>query len=123
EVVGPLYTAFGNRIHVEGRKDFDAIIAEVLAEVGLNPALIETADSDESDARLRESTEHALEIAGPDVGVPVISVDGVAYFGPVVTPAPKGEQALQLWDAMYAAAAIPGFYELKKGRTKGPDFS
>lgn len=121
-VVGPLYTAFGTRIHPGGREDADAIIAEVLAEVGLDAALAAAADQEDSDAQLRANTEHALEIAGPDVGVPVISIDGVAFFGPVVTPAPTGEQALQLWDGIYAAASIPGFYELKKGRTKGPQF-
>lgn len=122
EVVGPLYTAFGNRIHPGGRSDHDAIIAEGLAELGLNPALAEAADLDDSDDQLRSNTTHALEIAGPDVGVPIISIDGVAFFGPVVTPAPKGEEALRLWDGIYAAASVPGFYELKRGRTAGPKF-
>lgn len=122
EIVGPLYTEFGTRRHPGGRDDFDAIIAESLAALGLDPALAAAADSEESDAQLRANTTHALKIAGPDVGVPIISIDGVAFFGPVVTPAPTGEQALKLWDGIHAAASVPGFYELKRGRTVGPQF-
>lgn len=121
-VVGPLYTALGTRIHPGARDDFDAILAEALAEAGADPALAQAADRDDSDAQLRANTGHALELAGPDVGVPIISIDGVAFFGPVVTPSPTGEDALRLWDGIYTAASVPGFYELKRGRTKGPQF-
>lgn len=122
-VVGGLYTELGNRIHPGGREDFDAIIAESLAAVDLPASLAEAADGDASDAQLRANTDHALDIAGPDVGVPIISVNGVAFFGPVVTPAPTGEDALRLWDGIVMAASVPGFYELKRGRTSGPQFS
>ena len=122
-VVGPLYTEIGTRRHPGGRDDIDAIIAESLAALGLDAALAAAADTDESEAQLRANTVHALDIAGPDVGVPIISIDGVAFFGPVVTPAPTGEQALQLFDGIRAAASVPGFYELKRGRKVGPQFS
>ncbi len=121
-VVGQLYTEIGPRRHPGGRDDFDTIIAESLAAVGLDASLAAAADSTETDAQIRENTAHALKIAGPDVGVPVISIDGVAFFGPVVTPAPTGEAALRLWDGIYAAASVPGFYELKRGRSEGPQF-
>ncbi|MBK0420182.1 DsbA family protein [Leucobacter sp. CSA1] len=121
-VVGALYAEFGARIHPGARGDFDAIIVEGLARLELDPELAAAADSEEYDAQLRANTDHAIEIAGPDVGVPIISIDGVAFFGPVVTPAPTGEAALQLWDGIYAAASVPGFYELKRGRTEGPRF-
>ncbi|MBL3698199.1 DsbA family protein [Leucobacter luti] len=122
QVVGGLYAGFGKRFHPEASRDEAAIIAETLAEVGL-PATLAAAAADASlDATLRANTDHALEIAGPDVGVPVISVDGTAFFGPVVTPSPTGEAALQLWDGIFAAANVPGFYELKRGRTAGPQF-
>jgi len=120
--VGAVYTALGTRIHPGGRSDFDAIITESVAEAGLPAELAQAADDESLDARLRANTEHALKIAGPDVGVPIISVNGVAFFGPVVTPAPTGEQALQLWDGIVAAASVPGFFELKRGRTVGPQF-
>ncbi|MFV0435532.1 MAG: DsbA family protein [Leucobacter sp.] len=121
-VVGPLYTEIGTRRHPGHRRDDDAVIAESLAALGLDPALAAAADTEESDAQLSHNTHHALEIAGPDVGVPIISIDGVAFFGPVVTPAPTGDDALRLWDGIYAAASVPGFYELKRGRTAGPQF-
>lgn len=126
DVVGKLYTEIGTRIHPDKRNDIEAIIAESLAVVGL-PAELATqgvsADGpDDIDAQLRANTDHAMKIAGPDVGVPVIQVNGEAFFGPVVTPAPTGELALQLWDGIVAAASVPGFYELKRGRSKGPQF-
>jgi 2-hydroxychromene-2-carboxylate isomerase len=122
EAVAALYTEFGTRIHPDGRDDWNEIIAESLAAAKLPAELAAAADEDASDAQLRANTEHALEIAGPDVGVPVISVNGVAFFGPVVTPAPTGAHALQLWDGIVAAASVPGFYELKRGRSAGPQF-
>lgn len=121
-VVGALYTALGTRIHPGGRFDVDAIIAESLAELGIDAGFASAADSDAADTQLRANTDHAMEIAGPDVGVPIISVNGVAFFGPVVTPSPTGETALRLWDGIVAAASVPGFYELKRGRTAGPQF-
>lgn len=126
ESVAKLYTEMGNRLHPGGRDDYDAIISEAVHTLGLEPAvaskLIAEADTDESDAQLQKNTAHALEIAGPDVGVPIISIDGNAFFGPVMTPAPKGDDALRLWDGLAAAASVPGFYELKRGRTSGPKF-
>lgn len=121
-VVGQLYTEFGNRIHPGARSDFDAIIAEALAAVELPAALAESADDESFDAELRANTDHAMTIAGPNVGVPIISINGVAFFGPVVTPAPTGETALKLWDGIEAAASVPGFFELKRGRSVGPQF-
>lgn len=118
---GRFYTEVGTRIHPGGREDTEAIAAEALAAAGLPGELLEAGDR-EDDSVLRANTDHALDIAGPDVGVPIISIDGVAFFGPVVTPAPTGEDALRLWDGIYAAASVPGFYELKRGRTKGPQF-
>jgi len=120
--VGEVYTAIGTRIHPGGREDIDAIIAEALAETGLPAELSAAASDDSIDASLRESTDRAMELAGPDVGIPIISIDGVAFFGPVVTPAPTGDAALKLWDGVRAAASVPGFYELKRGRTVGPQF-
>ena len=120
--IGRAYSAIGTRIHPGGRTDFDAVITEVLAELGLPEELRTAADDGDLDVQLRANTDHAMEIAGPDVGVPIISVDGVAFFGPVVTPAPTGEHALWLWDGIVMAASVPGFYELKRGRTEGPQF-
>jgi 2-hydroxychromene-2-carboxylate isomerase len=125
EILLPLYTALGNRFHPGGRRDaeeYPAVFAEALAEVGLPAELARAAHSTDFDQYLKESTDQALALVGDDVGTPVIAFNGVAFFGPVVTPAPKGEMAAKLWDGAVAVASVPGFYELKRSRTKGPIF-
>ncbi len=123
DVLLPLYTAMGNRIHLEGREISRELVEESLAEVGLPVALADAMDTDDYDEDLRKSHHAGMDQVGEDVGTPVISVDGVAFFGPVVTPAPKGEDAGRLWDGVLLVAGTPGFYELKRSREKGPDFS
>lgn len=122
ELVEPLYTAIGTRIHPGGQKDWDAVIAAALEEVDLPAGLAAYAYSDELDESLRASHERGISLVGDEVGTPVIAVEGVAFFGPVVTPAPTGEAAGRLWDGCRLVAGTPGFYELKRSRTQGPDF-
>jgi 2-hydroxychromene-2-carboxylate isomerase len=121
-MVKPLYDALGKRIHIEGRKDVDAIIAEALTEIGLPADLIKYSESDEYDAQMRASHFDGIERVGQDVGTPVIAVNGHAFFGPVISPAPKGEQAVALWDGVVALSAFDGFFELKRSRTRDPIF-
>jgi predicted DsbA family dithiol-disulfide isomerase len=123
QVLLPLYTALGNRIHLEGRDIDRQLIEEALEEVGLPISLADAADSTEYDEDLKKSHHAGMDQVGMDVGTPVISVEGVAFFGPVVTPAPKGEDAGKLWDGVLLVAGTPGFFELKRTRDKGPDFS
>lgn len=122
EVTKPLYDAIGTRLHLGGERDFVAATAAALAEVGLPAELIEAADTDEHDAFLRESHERAIALVGDDVGTPVISVEDTAFFGPVVSPAPKGEAAGRLWDGCVLVAGTDGFFELKRSRTRDPIF-
>lgn len=122
DVVKPLYDAMGTRFHPKGIKDWDQVISESLAEVGLPAELAAYATSDEYDAQLRASHEEGISKVGQDVGTPVIAVGDVAFFGPVVTPAPKGQAAAQLWDGVVLVAGTPGFYEIKRSRTQGPIF-
>jgi hypothetical protein len=112
QVVKPLYDALGEHIHHRQEKDPAQVVPAVLAELGLDADLAAT----------RESHRDGIERVGQDVGTPVIAVDGVAFFGPVISPAPKGQQALDLWDGVVAAARYPGFFELKRSRDVGPIF-
>ena len=120
--VKPLYDALGKRIHSGDRMDVDAIIAESLDEAGLPASLAAFADSHEYDPQMRASHFDGIERVGQDVGTPVIAVGGYAFFGPVISPAPKGEQAAALWDGVVALASYDGFFEIKRSRTRGPIF-
>lgn len=122
EVLGPLYTALGTRHHPGGRPYDRATIEEALEEAGLPRDLADAASSTEYDEALRASHAEGIGLVGEDVGTPVIAVNGVAFFGPVVTPAPKGEAAGKLWDGCVLVAGTPGFYEIKRTRTQGPIF-
>ena len=122
-VLLPLYTALGNRIHLEGRSIDRQLIEEALEEVGLPTALADAADSTAYDEDLKKSHHAGMDQVGMEVGTPVIATQGMAFFGPVVTPAPKGEDAGRLWDGVLLVAGTPGFFEIKRTRDKGPDFS
>ncbi|QGV80617.1 DsbA family protein [Streptomyces ficellus] len=128
EVVGKLYTALGTRFHNKGEGPTVSAVRAALEDVGLPVSLAEYAEKDTYDAELRASHHEGISKVGQDVGTPVIAVPGpdgeqIAFFGPVVTPAPKGEEAARLWDGTLLVASVPGFYELKRSRTQGPDFS
>jgi hypothetical protein len=122
KVVKPLYDAIGTRIHPGGQQDYRIAVAEALDEVGLPAELIEEGDHDRFDEQLRASHHAGIDLVGEDVGTPVVAVDGVAFFGPVVTPAPKGEAAGRLFDGCVLVASTPGFFELKRTRTQAPIF-
>jgi hypothetical protein len=128
QVLRDLYTALGNRIHLEQAEWGEKLYAEALTEAGLDPALADAATSNAFDAALRASHDAGMKPVGADVGTPVIHAPGpvagetVAFFGPVVTPRPRGEAAGRLWDGVLLVAGTPGFYELKRSRDVGPLF-
>jgi 2-hydroxychromene-2-carboxylate isomerase len=124
EILLPLYTALGTRIHVERRPrdEVEAIVADAIAEVGLPASLLEAAGSDEFDQALEASHHAGMDPVGVDVGTPVIHYNGRAIFGPVVTPAPKGEAAGRLWDGVLLCTGTEGFFELKRTRDRRPSF-
>jgi predicted DsbA family dithiol-disulfide isomerase len=121
-VLGPLYTAIGTRFHNEGRRDDPAVIPEALAEVGLPASLAAAAESTEFDDAIKKSHNEAFDDVGIDVGTPVIRIRGKALFGPVITPAPKGEAAGELWDGLVLVSKADGFFELKRSRNRRPSF-
>jgi hypothetical protein len=122
EVLGPLYTALGNRFHHEkAPKDRETITA-ALAEAGLPASLADAMDSTSYDEALRASHEEGISRVGYEVGTPVIAVNGTAVFGPVMSPIPRGEAAARLWDGVLLLSETDGFFELKRSRTRDPIF-
>jgi len=126
EILLPLYTAMGNRFHLEKQKDVDVVIAEALAEVGLDASLAQAADSTDFDDAVRASHAAAIALSGSGVGTPVIAIDDlegnpVGFFGPIVTPIPRGEVAGRLWDGFVLVAQVPGVVEIKRTRLSGPE--
>jgi hypothetical protein len=122
EVTLPLYTALGTRFHLQQKPRDRATIEEALAEVGLPTDLAAAMTSTDYDEALKKSHHAGMDQVGMEVGTPVISVEGVAFFGPVVSPTPRGEAAGRLWDGVLLVAGTDGFFELKRSRTRDPIF-
>lgn len=122
DVVLPLYTALGNRFHLADEPNERATIEAALREVGLPESLASAADDSSRDDALKAEHHAGMDQVGEEVGTPVISVEGVAFFGPVVTPSPKGDAAARLWDGVLLVAGVDGFFELKRSRDRDPIF-
>jgi len=121
-VIKPLYDAMGTQIHIHANKDLTDVVAKALAEVGLPAELAQAATTDAHDAALRASHAEGINKVGQDVGTPVVAFNGTAFFGPVITRIPRGEDAGKLWDATVALASFPYFFEIKRTRTESPQF-
>ncbi|MGO2053679.1 MAG: mycothiol-dependent nitroreductase Rv2466c family protein [Glutamicibacter sp.] len=122
QVIDKLYTAMGELFHHEKVSDRDEVIARALAKLGLPAELADAANTDENDVALRASHEVGISKVGQDVGTPIIAVDGVAFFGPVITRIPTGEDAGKMFDAAAQLASFPYFFEMKRSRTESPIF-
>jgi 2-hydroxychromene-2-carboxylate isomerase len=122
EVLGRYYTEIGTRFHHEKKPRERATYEEALTAAGLSTDLVAAADSTDYDDALRKSHAEGMDQVGYEVGTPVISVSGAAFFGPVVSPIPRGEDAGKLWDGVLLVSGTDGFFELKRSRTRGPVF-
>lgn len=120
--IGDLYSELGRHIHHRGTDEFE--VDELLARLGLDPALADAVDDPGWDAAIRAHMDEVFELAGTDVGTPLIALDGrhgrVALFGPVITHLPDHEDALDLWDGFVKMVHAPGFFELKRTRSDAP---
>jgi len=123
DVLLPLYTAFGTRFHLQQADRDRASVEAALAEAELPIELADAMDDPSYDASLRASHKNGMDRVGYEVGTPVIAVSGTAFFGPVVSPIPRGDAAARLWDGVLAVAGTDGFFELKRSRTRDPVFN
>ncbi|TQN32380.1 hypothetical protein FHX37_2337 [Haloactinospora alba] len=122
DALGPLYTALGTRFHNRGEPVARQTVQDALAEADLPVELADAAASSDYDEALRGSHQDGMDRVGYEVGTPVISVSGVSFFGPVVSPTPRGEDAGKLWDGVLLVAGTDGFFELKRSRNRDPIF-
>ncbi|WP_147107615.1 DsbA family protein [Nesterenkonia populi] len=120
EKVGEYYTAAGTEIHRSGNKDFESAAAKALEAIGADASILEDAKTDKNDEQMRASHEEGISKVGQDVGTPIVAFKGTAFFGPVITRVPEGEEAGKVFDGAVALAEYPYFFELKRSRTESP---
>lgn len=124
DLVGPFYTALGTRLHIDDAPPVPRTLEDAAREAGVTGFLVAAEDNQWDEAVIR-STAEALQLAGPETGSPVLRLGNMdrGTHGPIVSPAPEGEEALRLWDVVTEALSVPGFYELKHGREGAPQIT
>jgi 2-hydroxychromene-2-carboxylate isomerase len=122
DAVDRLYSELGARFHNQGREKSRETVAEALIAAGLPVELLAAMDDEGLDDAVKKSHREGVDLVGDDVGTPIVRFDGHAFFGPVVTPIPRGEEAGRLWDGVRLVTSTDGFFELKRTRTVRPSF-
>jgi len=122
EGLSRFYTAVGTRYHLNDEPRSPETVRAALKDVGFDETIADDCTTTKYDEALRISHHEGMDPVGMDVGTPVIRLNGVSIFGPVISPAPKGEEAGALFDGVSTVMAYPGFFELKRSRTVGPIF-
>jgi protein-disulfide isomerase-like protein with CxxC motif len=123
EKLAAIYTALGTRRHVEKKDLTREVIEDALASVGLPTTLADAMDDASYDEAIKKSHHLGMDQVGNEVGTPTIAFEGQAFFGPVISKAPRGEAAGRLWDGFVLVTEYPYVYELKRARTHELDFS
>jgi len=123
QALEPLYTSMGERIHLQKSGIVKEMAVGALADAGLPAELVEAWDDASYDEAIKKSHHAGMDLVGDDVGTPTIAIEGTAFFGPVLSQIPRGEEAGLLWDGCVAVAKVPYFYEIKRSRTGQLDFS
>jgi hypothetical protein len=118
----PLYTAISTRIHVQKESVSQDLLIDALSEISVDSKFALEMNNSDWDKEIIQSHERGIKLVGDDVGTPIIAINGIGFFGPVISPAPKGEDAGKLWDGVVLSASYPGFFEIKRSRTVGPIF-
>ena len=122
EKLRDFYTEIGTRFHLRQEPKTPDVVRAALAAVGADEDIADLAQTDAFDDDLRRSHHEGMDPVGDEVGTPTIAINGVAFFGPVITKTPRGEEAGKLWDASVTFASYPHFWELKRTRTEPPEF-
>ena len=120
EKLREFYTEIGTRFHLQREPKTPDVVRAALAAVGADEEIADLAQTDAFDDDLRRSHHEGMDPVGDEVGTPVLRINGMSLFGPVISPAPKGEEAGSLFDGVEKVTAYPGFFELKRTRTVGP---
>ena len=127
--VDELYTIMGNKVHGEeqggktGYGAYEELIKEALADAGLDASYAEVANTEDADEALRAFHIEGINSVGDEVGTPVIKLGDTAFFGPVITRIPTGEEAGEIFDAAVRLSEYPYFFEIKRSRTEMPQVS
>lgn len=122
DILGAYYTHVGSAIHYGAEKNYEKVVTTALDDLGLDPDIGAQSTTDIFDSTLRTLHHEGVSLVGEDLGTPIMAIGGNAFFGPVITRVPRGEEAGAIFDAALALTSYPYFFEIKRARTERPQF-